>query len=219
MTTVTYHVGEVGPRRCKARPGNCPFALAEPSKQTHYTVEWSDSKYLGQYLEPGQHFAKDGEIYRANDWEWNRALLSTSINATAVSTGEDVTLTIHHGWEHQVTFVDEENTINVPGIGRMPLSNLNENGDSSLNEAVAAAFAEGETIDSGVQTLDSGRQFYLDTRTVTLFGKTFYAFRESDVPFEAEDDVRDFMRNTEFFSSSTEASKRFDSAMASARYW
>lgn len=36
MGIVTYHVGEVGPRRCKARLGNCPFALAEPNKQTHY---------------------------------------------------------------------------------------------------------------------------------------------------------------------------------------
>lgn len=36
MTTVTYHVGEVGPRRCSARPGNCPVALAEPNNQTHY---------------------------------------------------------------------------------------------------------------------------------------------------------------------------------------
>lgn len=82
--------------------GDGPLDPADPDS---YDVEWDVSAYMGSYINRGDSFLYDGKIYRANDWEWSRALLRTEIEAYDESTGGLETITIHQGSERDVKFL------------------------------------------------------------------------------------------------------------------
>lgn len=72
--------------------------------QSSYTVEWDEHSYLGSYAEAGGRFSFNGKLYTANSWEWNRALLRTTIWATNNETGEDEEIFLGQGSERGVKF-------------------------------------------------------------------------------------------------------------------
>lgn len=82
--------------------GHGPLDPADPDS---YDVEWDTSAYMGSYINPGDPFLYEGRIYRANDWEWSRALLRTEIEAYDESSGNLETITIHQGSERDVKFL------------------------------------------------------------------------------------------------------------------
>lgn len=79
--------------------------LLDPKDPESYTVTWDESAYMGSYISSGDQFLYEGKIYRADSWEWNRALLQTDIEAYDGLSGETETITIHQGSEPQVQFL------------------------------------------------------------------------------------------------------------------
>lgn len=82
--------------------GDGPLDPADPES---YAVEWDTSAYMGSYISRGGSFLYGGRVYRAEDWEWNRAVLRTEIEAYDLETGELETITIHQGSEPEVKFL------------------------------------------------------------------------------------------------------------------
>lgn len=198
-----------------SKPAEAPSLNAD-----EYTLTWDESKYLGQYIEEGGYFAKDGDVYQAHDWEWNRALLSTKVNATNMSTGEEETLTIWQGSEPQVSFIDHKNTVKLPNGERVAITTLNDyEGDPEVAETMATAFAEGKVRDHQAVETPSGLNYYVDEREITVGESKIYALRTGEIPLEEEDDSRQFMWSTRFFADASEASEAFDRAVTSAQYW
>ena len=74
------------------------------SDHDSYIYEWDESAYLGQYISTGDTFLYQGEVYVAQSWEWNRAVLWTVIEARVLETGEPREITINQGSEHRVKF-------------------------------------------------------------------------------------------------------------------
>lgn len=77
----------------------------DKSDVNSYDVSWDQSSYLGSYIDSGDKFAYEGNVYTAENWEWNRALLHTEIEATNEETGEEEVITIYQGSEPDVTFL------------------------------------------------------------------------------------------------------------------
>jgi len=77
----------------------------DPRNPESYTVVWDESAYMGSYISSGDQFLYEDRIYRADGWEWNRALLQTSIEAYDSFSGETETIVIPQGAEPQVQFL------------------------------------------------------------------------------------------------------------------
>lgn len=77
----------------------------DPRDPDSYTMAWDESAYLGSYISSGDQFLYDGRIYRAESWEWNRALLQTDIEAYDSFSGQTETITIRQGNEPEVQFL------------------------------------------------------------------------------------------------------------------
>lgn len=77
----------------------------DPKDPESYTVAWDESAYMGSYISRGDQFLYGDRIYRADGWEWNRALLQTDIEAYDSFSGETETITISQGSEPQVQFL------------------------------------------------------------------------------------------------------------------
>lgn len=77
----------------------------DASDPASYAVKWDTSAYMGSYINRDEPFLYDGRVYRADDWEWSRALFRTEIEASDIETGEPETITIHQGSENDVKFL------------------------------------------------------------------------------------------------------------------
>lgn len=82
--------------------GDGPLDASDPAS---YAVEWDTSAYMGSYISRGEPFLYGGRVYRADGWEWSRALLRTEIEASDIETGEPEPITIHQGSEGDVKFL------------------------------------------------------------------------------------------------------------------
>jgi len=77
----------------------------DPQNPESYTVAWDESAYLGSYISSGDKFLYEDRVYRADSWEWNRALLQTTIEAYDSFSGETEIITVPQGSEPQVQFL------------------------------------------------------------------------------------------------------------------
>lgn len=172
----------------------------------NYTDSWDVSSYMGQYIDRGDTFLYEGEIYTADDWEWNRAVLHTVIEATRTETGEKKEITIRQGDEGSVSFIDKQ-AVTLRDGRNVRLDDLHEEleADQQAAEEVVDNFLEAEEDEGNVFRAPSGREFHVSSRPVTWGGNELFAVRTGDVPLEAEDDYRDTLRNMKFFRNSSDA--------------
>lgn len=86
----------------------------------NYKVQWNKGRHFGQNLTTSNNdnlffYGGSGSIYYAKDWEWDRSISRTTINAVDQSTGQEEELLIDSYEEGRIYFMPENYIITPEG--------------------------------------------------------------------------------------------------------